>query len=155
MMARLRRLPQRSEEVKVPDLSLLSPAEQDRVSELFKLIGAKDVPAADLDAFYFELHNLFEDLPLLGRDDPKHGPLIRVPHKLADYWQRQQPLSPWRSLDFYKLSKVQTLRFVELCEQHGFEEGQDRPAREQIASLATWRTSDRTELQEMLNIAAG
>jgi hypothetical protein len=41
MMVKLRRLPQRAEEVKVPDLSLLSPAEQDRVGELFKLIGAK------------------------------------------------------------------------------------------------------------------
>jgi hypothetical protein len=155
MMARLRRLPQKAEEVKVPDLSLLSPAEQDRVSELRKLIGsAKNIHAADLDAVFVEFHDLVKDLPLLGRDDPDQGPLIEVPSALVEYWQRQQPLSPWRSFDFYKLSKVQTLRFVELCEQYGFEEGDDRPAREQIASLAEWQAGDRSELQEMLEIAA-
>lgn len=114
----------------------------------------KDVPAADLDTFYFELHNLFEDLPLLGRDDPKQGPLIRVHHTLADYWQRQQPLSPWRSLDFYKLSKVQTLRFIELCEQYGFEEEAGGFVKDKMAPLAVWQADDRTELQDMLNIAA-
>src|SRR4051794_13439885 len=104
MMARLRRLPRKEEEVNTWDFSLLSPADQDRVSELGKsIMDAKDIQSADLDAIFFELHDLVKHLPFLGRDDPEQGPSIEIPNALARYWQRRQPLSPWRSLDFSKL----------------------------------------------------
>jgi hypothetical protein len=61
--------------------------------------------------------------------------------------------SSWRSHDFRKLGKVQTLRFVELCEQYGFKRGADTPVKAQMLPLHEWPASDRTELQEMLDIA--
>jgi len=105
------------------------------------------------DWVFVELHNLVHGLPLLGRDDPEQGPLIEVPHTLVEYWQRQQPLSPWRPFDFSKMSKVQTLRFVELCEQYGFKEGIGDLNRAQMVPLAAWQAGDQAELQDLLKIA--
>jgi hypothetical protein len=96
------------------------------------------------------LQELVRDLPLLGPGDVKQGPLIEVPRELADYWRCQQPASNWRRLAFYKLSKVQTLRFVELCEQHGFTEGADIPVKAQLLPLDAWTARDRAELQHLL-----
>jgi hypothetical protein len=95
-------------------------------------------------------------LPLLGPNDPEQGPLIEVPGTLARYWEWrwQHPASSWRSHDFRKWGKVQTLRFVELCEQYGFKRGADTPVKAQMLPLHEWAAGDRSELQEMLDIAA-
>ena len=95
-------------------------------------------------------------MPLLGPDDPKQGPSIEVPGTLARHWEWrwQHPASSWRSLSFDKLSKVQTLRFVELCEEYGFTEGADIPVKAQMLPLHAWPARDRAELQEMLDVAA-
>ena len=156
MMKRLDRLPKRKGGLqKVPDLSLLSPEEQDRVDELFKvLLDSKDISSKTFDTSFAEFDKLVRDLPLLGPDDPEQGPLIEVPQELAAYWQLQQPASKWRSYSFNKLSKVQTLGFVELCEQYGFTEGTDAPVKAQMLPLHEWAAGDRAELQEMLDIAA-
>ena len=66
----------------------------------------------------------------------------------------QHPASGWRSHDFRKWGKVQTLRFVELCEQYGFNRGADTPVKAQMLPLHEWAAGDRAELQEMLDIAA-
>ena len=155
-MKRLDRLPKRKGGVqKVPDLSLLSPEEQDRVDELFKvLLDSKDISSKTFDTAFAEFDKLVRNLPLLGPDDPEQGPLIEVPRELAAYWQRQQPASSWRSHDFRKWGKVQTLRFVELCEQYGFKRGADTPVKAQMLPLHEWAAGDRAELQHMLNIAA-
>jgi hypothetical protein len=154
MMARLGRLPKkRGGETKVWDLSLLSPEKQDRVDELLKMILVNDDHSENLDTAFAELDELVRNLPLLGRDDPEQGPLIEVPRELARYWEFHHGASKWCSLDFYKLSKVQIVRFVELCEQHGFREGTDTPIRAQMLPLHEWPASTRTELQEMLDIS--
>jgi hypothetical protein len=158
MMKRLDRLPKRKGGVqKVPDLSLLSPEEQDRVDELFKvLLDSKDISSKTFDSAFAEFDKLVRDLPLLGPNDPEQGPSIEVPGTLARYWEwrRQHPASGWRSHDFRRCGKVQTLRFVELCEQYGFKRGAETPVKAQILPLHQWAASDRAELQHMLNIAA-
>jgi hypothetical protein len=152
MMAKLDRLPI-SEEVKVWDLSLLSPEDQDRAKDLMNLfLSATDIEAEGLKAAIIEFENLVEGLPLLGENDRRQGPKIEVPMGLGHYWQSRwrQHASEYRYYDFYKLKKVQIVRFVELCEQYGYREGNTR----EMAPIDEWETADREELAEMLKIAA-
>jgi hypothetical protein len=153
MMAKLDRLPTRKEEVKVWDFSLLSPAEQDRASELMRLLGdAEDIEAESLEPIIMEFNALVADLPMLGEDDPEQGPTIGVPYDLAQYWTWSQRASEWRHYSFNALGKVQTLRFVELCREYGYGTG---PVKEQMIPLAEWDADDRAEMAALLDIAAG
>jgi len=150
MMAKLDRLPIH-EEIKVWDLSLLSPEDQDRAKDLMDLIrGSTDIEAEGLNAAINEFENLVEGLPLLGENDRRQGPKIEVPRSLAYYWQRRQHASEWRRYYFNELKKVQILRFVELCEQYGYREGNTH----EMAPIDEWETDDREELAELLEIAA-
>jgi hypothetical protein len=150
IMAKLDRLPI-CEEIKVWDLSLLSPEDQDRANDLMDLIqGSTDIEAEGLKAAIIEFENLVEGLPLLGDNDRRQGPKIEVPRSLAYYWQWRQHASEWRHYYFNELKKVQIIRFVELCEQYGYrgESGS------RIAPIDEWETDDREELTELLEIAA-
>ena len=150
MMAKLDRLPIH-EEIKVWDLSLLSPEDQDRAKDLMDLIrGATDIEAKGVKSALIEFANLVEGLPLLGENDRRQGPKIEVPRSLAYYWQRRQHASEWRRYYFNELKKVQILRFVELCEQYGYREGNTR----EMAPIGEWEADDREELVELLEIAA-
>ena len=87
MTAKLDRLPI-CEEIKVWDLSLLSPEDQDRANDLMDLIrGSTDIEAEGLKAAIIEFENLVEDLPLLGGNDRGQGPKIEVPRSLAYHWR--------------------------------------------------------------------
>ena len=156
IMARLARVPKRrGEDPKVWDFTLLSPKKQDRVDELSDLIlASEDIHSKSLDTVFAEFDKLVRDLPLRGPNDPEQGPSIEVPGTLARYWEFQHGASKWRSLDFFKLSKVQTLRFVELCEEYGFTDETDIPVKAQMLPLHAWPARDRAELQEMLDIVA-
>jgi hypothetical protein len=150
MMAKLDRLPIR-EEIKVWDLSLLSPEDQDRAKDLMDLFqGSTDIEAEGLNAAINEFENLVEGLPLLGGNDRGQGPKIEVPRSLEYYWRWRQKASEYRYYYFHQLKKVQILRFVELCERYGFREGSTR----EMAPIAEWETDDREELTELLDIAA-
>jgi len=152
MMAKLDRLPIH-EEIKVWDLSLLSPEDQDRAKDLMDLIrGATDIEAKGVKSALIEFANLVEGLPLLGENDRRQGPKIEVPRGLGCYWQSRwrQHASEYRYYNFYELKKVQILRFVELCEQYGYREGNTR----EMAPIDEWETGDREELAEPLEIAA-
>jgi hypothetical protein len=152
MMVRLDRLPKRREgERKIPDFSLLSPERQDRVSELLGLIGASD--DTQITVLYKEFAELVRDLPLIGPNDPEQGPLIEVPGELHCHWQWHQPPSKWPSLDFHKLTKVQTVQFNALCERYGFRRG-GNPYKAQMPPMHTWQPKDRAEMQRLLDIAA-
>ena len=149
MTAKLDRLPI-SEEIKVWDLSLLSPEDQDRANDLMDLIqDSTDIEAKGVKAA-IKFENLVEGLPLLGKNDRGQGPKIEVPRSLAHYWQWRQHASEWRDYSFDKLKKVQSIRFVELCEQYGFREGSTG----EMAPIDEWETDDREELTELLEIAA-
>ena len=158
MIAKLERIgPEGDEEPKTWDLSLLSPAEQDRVWELMDAIGPLDENTKltpELSAFIEEFQSLVKDLPLLGRDDREQGPKIEVPHDLVNYWSWRQTARNWRSLSFYNLTKVQTVRFAELCEAYGFEKGlTPLELKAQMIPLDRWQADDRAELHELLAIA--
>jgi hypothetical protein len=112
MMTKLDRLPSKKEAVKVWDLSLLSPAEQDRASELMNLLRkADDIQAENLEPDLMEFRALVKNLPMLGEDEPEQGPTIEVPYDLGQYWCWIQKASSWRHYSFGDLGKVQTLRF--------------------------------------------
>lgn len=157
MMVKLDRLgPNDDENVKVWDLSLLSPEEQDRVRELMPLINeaASTENATGMEPVIAEFQNLVDGLPMLGDGDRPQGPRIEVPRDLAFYWTWQQRADGWRSYRFSNLTKVQTLRFVQLCEQYGYEEGQwGLELKARMIPLAQWQIDDRAELQEMLEFA--
>jgi hypothetical protein len=154
MMAKLDRLPTPKSEVKLWDLSLLSPHDYDRATYLLRLIGcSEDKEAESLNPACAELSALVRDLPLLGKDDPEQGPVIAVPDGIVCYWQRQQKTSEWRHYSFFNLGKVQTLRFVELCKRYGYAAGHGQ-VKEQMTPLAQWRPEDRAEMAELLEIAA-
>jgi hypothetical protein len=95
LLAKLDRLRVPPEEPKFPDISLLSPADQDRVFGLFEknrdsLDGIEPkISANELD----ELEGLLTDLPIIGPDDKPAGPKIEVPPALVHYWQWSQPAS--------------------------------------------------------------
>jgi hypothetical protein len=150
MTAKLDRLPMH-EEIKVWDLSLLSPEDQDRAKVLMDLLkGSTDIEAEGLNDAIIEFENLVEGLPLLEGNDRGQGPKIEVPRSLAYYWQRRQHASEGRHYYFTELKKVQILRFVELCEQYGCREGNPH----EMAPIDEWGTDDREELAELLEIAA-
>jgi hypothetical protein len=73
---------------------------------------------------------------------------------LAALAAKRATASSWRIHDFRKWGKVQTLRFVELCEQYGFKRGADTPVKAQMLPLHAWPARDGAELQEMLDVAA-
>ena len=155
MMARLERLPKLQGDRKTWDLSLLSPEKQDRVTDLFRLLfDSKDLQSEGRHNALAELNELVRNLPLIRPDDPEKGPVIKVPGELTRYWQWKQPASRWRSLNFHKLGKVQTLRFVELCERYGFSASMNTPIKEQMLPLLEWQLKDRVELQGLLDVAA-
>ena len=81
---------------------------------------------------------------------------IEVPAKLACYWEwhGQYPGRKWCAYDFHRLSKVQTIRFVELCVQHGFADDADAPVKAKMLPLHEWQPGDRVELERLLKIAA-
>ena len=150
MTAKLDRLPI-CEEIKVWDLSLLSPEDQDRAKDLMDLIqGSTDIEAEGVKAAITEFENLVEGLPLLGKNDRRQGPKIEVPRSLAYHWRRRQNASEWRHYYFSELKKVQILRFVELCEQYGYRGGTGS----RIAPIDEWETDDREDLTELLEVAA-
>jgi hypothetical protein len=161
MMTKLDRLPTKKEEVKIPDFSLLSPAEQDRATELMSLIGgAEDLEADDLQGAIVEFNALVEGLPMLGRDDPEGGPTIEVPYDLGNYWRWSQKASQWRHYSFHNLGKVQTLRFVELCSEYGYGNSGKKDLmggriKDQMMPLAEWDAADRAEMAALLDVAAG
>jgi hypothetical protein len=162
MIAKLNRLPTRADEVKVPDFSLLSPADQDRALELLHRLGSSDDGGENFEDERQEFWALVEGLPWLGSDDPDQGAIIAVPYDLESYWIWSQKASEWRNYNFSKLGKVQTLRFVELCREYGYEDGaaglsrgdRTRQVKEQMVPLAAWDAKDRKEMAGLLDIAA-
>jgi hypothetical protein len=154
MRAKLDRLPLPPEAKKCPDISVLSPEDQDRVDELARKIGEprKGVKPTINDKELYELEGLLADLPRIGLDDKPSGPEIEVPRALQGYWQWSQPASTWRSYDFWTLKAVQKMRFVELCRNYGWREGTS--PRGTMLPLSEWEEQDRDELTALLDEAA-
>ena len=153
MMAKLDRLPMKPEERKIPDISLLSPEDQDRVFELFRknrdsLNGIKPMISRKERE---ELEGLLSDLPMIGLDDKFAGPKIAVPRALESYWRRKQPASSPGSYRFHDLSAVQKVRFAELCRNYGWRVG--TPPNATLLPLGEWPEQDRDEMNTLLEAA--
>jgi hypothetical protein len=134
---------------KFPDISLLTPADQDRVHELLAKLG--DLEGRErtitLDEEQ-ELCGMLDGLPLIGPDDRFAGPDLEIPKGLQFYWTWKQPADGWRSYDFHRLKCVQKVRFIELCAQYGYEKGRE------LAHLSQWRKDDQLEMISLLQAAS-
>ena len=76
------------EEHTFPDLSLLSPEDQDWVDEMFeKIREAKDeVENVITPAEGRKLLDLLQELPVLGRDDKFAGPDLDIPREIETHF---------------------------------------------------------------------
>jgi hypothetical protein len=156
MLIKLGRLHLPPLEAECPDLTLLTPEEQDRVEELDKkgkntLEGLE--PGITMDEVR-ELEGLLAKVPRVGPGGTLAGPRIRVPRALERYWRYVKPAggSGYR---FGNLGKVETLRFVELCtfySVHGSLSGWSLIDR--ILPLEDWDSDDKAEMEAMLEKAA-
>lgn len=100
-----------------------------------------------------ELQRLLADLPTLGPNDKFAGRKIEVPRDLARYWQYSRAAP--NGYAFWNLGKVETLRFVELCNSYGADEhGSGLRLRDRMVPLAEWQSDDKAEMQAMLEKAA-
>jgi hypothetical protein len=153
MLVKLDRLDLPSQEPKCPDISLLSPAAQDRVFEQFRKNrnSPNEIPTINRKV-RDELERLLADLPILGPDDKPAGPKIEVPPALVHYWQWNQSTSTWRHYDFWKLKAVQKIRLAELCRYYGWREGTSPKAT--MLPLCDWTEQDRDEMTAFLDEAA-
>ena len=110
-------------EESVPDISLLSPEQQDRYQELADKLLADE--SSITPAEVRELNQLLKGLPHLGPHDEFGGPDLEIPDSLAFHfkWTEQRGKFPYRFYNFRRLKAVQKVRFVELCACAGRERG--------------------------------
>lgn len=158
-----------------PDISLLSPEDQDRAHELLAKIEnveneheflAKINDNTITEAELRELSALLDDLPILGPGDDFKGPSYAIPHQLRRYFthflQRENEGQVQPQFDFDKLKLVQKVRFVELCRKYGWEGEYPNPAHFRdwmrrgpvnLVPLGDWDREDETEMRSLLDAA--
>jgi hypothetical protein len=157
-----------------PDISLLSPEDQDRVHEILaKFKGAKGehelwakvkeniVTEAELR----EIFELWAELPRLGPGDSFKGPSYAIPLELCSYFthfRRRENGGVHPQFDFHKLKVVEKARFVELCRKYGWEGEYPNPVRfggrrhrdlVRLVALSQWDPEDEAELRSLLDVA--
>jgi hypothetical protein len=136
-----------NDEQTCPDISLLSPQDQDRVHEILAKI--KDVK--DEHEFWAriqenivtqvelrEVLDLWEELPILGPGDGFKGPSYGIPLELCSHFRRRENEGVHAQFDFHKLKLVQKVRFVELCRKYGWEGEYPRDRSRNYFKLAKW-----------------
>jgi hypothetical protein len=144
-------------EVGCPDLSLLSPEEQDRTWELAKKVdntlqGLE--PGITLKEFQ-EAEGLLAKVPRLGPGEKFAGPRIKVPRALKHYWDWIKPAAGGSGYRFDNLGKVETLRFVELCNYYSGDESlRGMRLIDRMLPLDEWQADDKAEMEGMLEKAA-
>jgi hypothetical protein len=158
-----------------PDISLLSPEEQDRAHELLaKIEGveneqeflAKINENTITQAELRELSDLFAELPQLGAGDHFNGPSYEIPLELRSCFTRllrreNEGVQPQCDCD--KLKLVQKARFVGLCRKYGWEGEYPNPDRGwkhrkhrdpvRLLPLSQWDPDDEAELRSVLDVA--
>jgi hypothetical protein len=160
-----------NDEQTCPDISLLSPQDQDRVHEILaKIKGVKDehefwariqeniVTQVELR----EVLDLWEELPILGPGDGFKGPSYGIPLELCSHFRRRENEGVHPQFDFHKLKMVQKVRFVELCRKYGWEgeypdpdrgRGQLHRCPVRLLALNQWDPEDEAELRSLLDVA--
>ncbi len=164
-------VPSEDDEHTFPDISLLSPEDQDWVDEMFeKIRAAKDeVENVITDAEARKLVDLLNELPVLGRDDKFAGPDLDIPREIETHFQltkwHEEGRHHWPSFDFFrKLKATQKVRFVELCRKYGWEGEYPRDRSRHyfklgswgipgLLPLSQWDPEDEAELRSLLDVA--
>jgi hypothetical protein len=140
-----------------PDLSLLTPEEQDRVWELGKKVrdSLQGVEPGITPKELRELQGLLAKVPTLGPGEKFAGPKIKVPRALERYWARVKPAAGGGGYWFENLGKVETLRFVDLCNYYSGDESLlGMRLIDRMLPLDEWHPDDKTEMKAMLEKAA-
>src|SRR5262245_12482988 len=103
MLLKLRRLPLPAIKVGCPDLSLLTPEEQDRVWELFRKCrnARQGVGPAVTHEELRGAQGLLGTLPILLPGEKFAGPRIEVPRALQRYLSYVKPTAPGRGYWFW------------------------------------------------------
>jgi hypothetical protein len=156
MTSILRRLHLPPLEAGCSDISLLTPEEQDRVSELAKKVHntLQGVEPSITPEETRELEGLFAKVPRLGPGETFAGPKIAVPRALESYW-RWVKRAKGSSYRFSNLGKVETLRFVELCKYYSEDESlRGMRLIDRMLPLDEWQADDKAEMEGMLEKAA-
>jgi hypothetical protein len=163
-------VPSEDDEHTCPDISLLSPEDQDWVDEMFEKIRAGEEGSENVisDAEARKLIDLLNELPLLGRDDKFAGPDLNIPREIESHFQlakwHEEGRQRWPRFELHKLKAVQKVRFVELCRKYGWEGEYPRDhsrhyhvsGRWGIPSLLPvnqWHPDDEAELRSFLDVA--
>jgi len=139
-----------------PDLSLLTPEEQDRVWELGKKVrdSLQGVEPGITPKELRELQGLLAMVPTLGPGEKFAGPRIEVPRALQRFWDWVKPAGG-PGYRFHNLGKVETLRFVELCNYYSGDESlRGMRLIDRMLPLDEWQPDDKVEMEAMLEKAA-
>jgi hypothetical protein len=158
-------VPFEDDEYTCPDISLLSPEDQDWVHEMFAKIRADEdgIENCISPAEARKLSDLLAGLPVLDQCEGFKGPDLEIPNELKYYFEllkwHEEGRHHWPRVDFYKLKAVQKVRFVELWQG---ELPRDR-SRENTAlgrrgipgllPLSQWDPEDEAELRSLLEEA--
>jgi hypothetical protein len=135
-------------EIAVPNLSVLSPWEYDRLMILREQLQANDVGPAE----FREIEALFAKCPIRKEGD-KFAP-IEIPSSLQRYWQFRQGAEGWRHRELHRLNMVERALFLELCVVYGWEEDvADSTAG--MTPLSQWNVEDKAEMKALLDLAGG
>jgi hypothetical protein len=142
MLRRLNRVaPAQSEEVSLPNLSVLTPWEYDRLIDLLRqVVETKRATSAELE----------EIDALWGKCPPRKGnerlAPVEISYSLERYWSYSGGASGWRPYSFRRLKMVERERFLELCNQYGWED-------HRIVQLHQWDPDDAEEMRALLHLA--
>jgi hypothetical protein len=143
MLRRLDRIAPDKKEWLLPDLSVLSPWEYDRIMDLWQNI--RNLKPEEEQEFLI----LWEKCPLQTDQDKFKVP-IKISRSLAHYWEYRNGVSGWRYYQFHRLRMVERERFLTLCARYGWEDGFSVKGR--MAPLEQWDTDDQEEIQALLDL---
>ena len=154
MLTKLQRLPFAANvDNDIPDISFLTPEDQDRVRELSEQIDTLDPnkQPRKISAVVRELERLFSIVPVIGPSGRLGGPNLNIPRGLARYWERNRPSQSPGTCDFRNLKAVQKVRLVQLCRTYGWHG--ENPYIAEIVPLSEWDKEDRVEMNAFLDAA--
>jgi hypothetical protein len=157
MLIKLGRLNLPAIEMGCPDLSLLTPEEQDRVWDLSRRCrnSLQGTEPGITPEVVREFQGLVAKVPTLGPGEKFAGPKIEVPRALKRYWDWVKPPAGGRAYRFDNMGKVETLRFVELCSFYSVDESlRCWSLIDRLLPLDEWQPEDKTEMEALLEKAA-
>ena len=158
-------VPAEDDEHAIPDISLLSPEDQDWVHDMFGKVRESTITESEVR----ELCDVLNRLPVLGPDEKFQGPRLDIPRSLEHHFQlftwHERGRCHWPRFDFHNLKAVQKVRLVELCRRYGWEGEYPMPRSAgmmffkrgnaaHLLPLSEWDPEDEAEMRSLLDEAA-